>query len=234
VIKHLRFFKPSQIGMSRTATLLLNNFLRMYENPIPYIPQTRILRLTLRDEPSIEPLVTSYNSFDIGIPSTSFVVAEASQGPTGPSGRDGKRFSSITQNPVLITPIVGGIVMLEVGTYLSYIYGTPVYVSSAEIYTNNFKGTILAYDSETGYMTIGNISAINGSFGTTETYTINAQVLTSIGSQGPQGVSNFGGFMGANGPTGPTGPQVPFSGGNAAFIAISMFQYGFDCGDVLD
>jgi hypothetical protein len=34
--------------------------------------------------------------------------------------------------------------MLEVCTNLAYIYGTPVY-------TNNFKGTVLAYDSETGY-----------------------------------------------------------------------------------
>jgi hypothetical protein len=218
--------------MSRTATLLLNNFLRTYEKPIPYIPQTRTLRLTIREE--AEPLVTSYNPFDISIPSTSFVVIGASQGPTGPFGKDGNRFSSITQTPVLITPIVGGIIMLEVGTHLSYIYGTPVYVSSAEIYTNNFKGTIFAYDSETGYMTIGNITAINGSFGTTETYTINAQVLTSIGPQGPQGKSNFGGCMGANGPTGPTGPQVPFSGGNSAYISMFMFQYGFDCGDVLD
>jgi hypothetical protein len=221
--------------MSRTATVLLDNFLRIYEKPIPYIPQTRTLILTLSEEPAIlEPVVTSYNPFDISIPSTSFVTTGASKGPTGPSGKNGNRFSSITQTPVLITPIVGGIIMLEVGTYLSYIYGTPVYVSSAEIYTNNFEGTILAYDSETGYMTIGNITAINGTFGTTETYTINARVLTSIGEQGPRGKTNFGGVMGANGPTGPTGPQVPFSGGNAAFIAISMFQYGFDCGDVLD
>jgi hypothetical protein len=220
--------------MSRTATVLLNNFLSIYEKPIPYIPQTRTLRLTIREEAPIEALDISYNPFDISIPSTSFVVVGASQGPTGPSGKDGNRFSSITQTPVLITPILGGIIMLEVGTHLSYIYGTPVYVSSAEIYTNNFKGTIFAYDLETGYMTIGDITAINGSFGTTEVYTVNAQLLTSIGSQGPQGKSNFGGFTGANGPTGPTGPQVPFSGGNSAYISMFMFQYGFDCGDVLD
>ena len=220
--------------MSRTATVLLNNCLRLYEKPIPYIPQTRTLRLTIREEPlTLEPVVTSYNPFNISIPSTSFVITGASQGPTGPSGKSGNRFSSITQVPVIISPSAG-IVMLEVGTYLSYIYGTPVYVSSAEIYTNNFKGTILAYDPETGYMTIGNITSINGSFGATDMYTVNAQELTSIGPQGPQGGAGFGGPQGATGPIGPTGPQVPFSGGNSAFIAISMFQYGFDCGDVLD
>ena len=220
--------------MSRTATVLLNNFLRVYEKPIPYIPQTRTLRLTLNLQPALEPDVTSYDPFNPSKFSTNTVVVGTAQGPTGPSGKSGNRFSSITQSPVLITPTIGGVIMLEVGTYLSYIYGTPVYVSSAEIYTNNFKGTIFAYDPETGYMTIGNITAINGSFGATHIYTVNAQQLTSIGPQGPQGGAGISGHMGLNGPTGPTGPQVPFSGGNAAYIAISMFQYGFDCGDVLD
>jgi hypothetical protein len=63
-------------------------------------------------------------------------------------------------------------------------------------------------------------------------YTINVQELTRIGPQGPQGGAGFGGIQGGKGPTGPTGPQVPFSGGNSAFIALDMFQIGFDCGDV--
>lgn len=221
--------------MSRTATLLLNNFLRVYENPIPYIPQTRTLRLTIREEPiplTLEQNVKEYNPFNPGIYSTFSILTGGTTGPTGPAGKSGTRFSSITQSPVLITPTIGGIVMLEVGKYLSYIYGTPVYINSAEVYTNNFKGTVLAYDSDTGYITIGNIIAINGSFGTADMYTINVQELTNIGPQGPQGGAGFGGIQGGKGPTGPTGPQVPFSGGNAAYIAMSMFQYGFDCGDV--
>ena len=220
--------------MSRTATLLLNNFLTTYENPIPYIPQTRTLRLMLREEepPTLPQANAQYNPFDPSLYSSFSILTGATQGPTGPAGKSGNRFSSITQSPVLITPIIGGIIMLEVGTNLAYIYGTPVYVSSAETYTNNFKAVVLAYDSETGYMTIGNITAINGSFGTIDMYTINAQEPTSIGPQGPQGGAGFGGIQGVKGPTGPTGPQVPFSGGNSAFIAISMFQLGFDCGDV--
>ena len=224
--------------MSRTATVLLNNFLRIYEKPIPYIPQTRTLRLTLSQAPPQlegDPTTTSrtsYNSFDPSLYSSFSIVTGAGTGPTGPSGKAGNRFSSITQTPVLITPTMGGIIMMEVGLNLAYIYGTPVYVSSAELYTTNFKGVILAYDPDTGYITIGNITAINGSFGTADIYTINAQVLTSIGPQGPQGGANFSGLMGGKGPTGSTGPQVPFSGGNSAFISMSMFQYGFDCGDV--
>ena len=217
--------------MSRTATELLANFLRIYENPIPYIPQTKTVRLTLSlgAPVAIEQVAMSYTLLE-PIPVSTFSVV-GGQGPTGPSGEAGNRFSSITQTPVLITP-VSGTVMIEVGTKLAYIYGTPVYVSSAETYTNNFKGLVLAYDSETGYMTIGTITAINGSFGTYDMYTINAQVLTNIGSQGVQGRVGIGGIRGPTGPTGPVGPQVPFSGGNAAYIAITMFQYGFDCGDV--
>ena len=221
--------------MSRTATLLLNNFLSVYENPVPYIPQTRTLRLMLQEEeepPTLPKANAQYNPFDPSLYSTFTILTGATTGPTGPSGKAGNRFSSITQSPVLITPTISGIIMLEVGTNLAYIYGTPVYVSSAEIYTNNFKGTVLAYDSETGYITIGNISAINGSFGTSDMYTINVQELTRIGPQGPQGGAGFSGIQGGKGPTGPTGPQVPFSGGNSAFIALDMFQIGFDCGDV--
>jgi hypothetical protein len=217
--------------MSRTATGLLTNFLRIYENPIPYIPQTKTVRLTLSLEAPamIEQVATSYTLLEPISYSTFSVIG--GQGPTGPSGKAGNRFSSITQTPVLITPI-SGTVMFEVGTNLAYIYGTPVYISSAETYTNNFKGVVLAYDSYTGYMTIGTISAINGTFGTYDMYTINAQVLTNIGPQGIQGGAGPRGLRGPTGPTGPVGPQVPFSGGNSAYIAITMFQYGFDCGDV--
>ena len=205
--------------MSRTNTVLLNNFLDLYKTPIPFIPQTKTIQLLL----SIAPPVP--------IPSTGTAIAGFT-GPIGPAGKNGDRFSSITKTPVTIAPIIGGVIMLEVGPNLAYIYGTPVYVSSAETYTNNFKGTVFGYDSSTGFITIGNITAINGSFVATHIYTINAQVLTNVGPRGPQAGAGFSGLMGGKGPTGPTGPQVPFSGGSSAFIDMSMFQYGFDCGDV--
>jgi hypothetical protein len=222
--------------MKCSGSAILNNFLRVYEKPIPFIPQTRRFVLTLIAEPSgigPVPYVPPYNPFNPSYFSTNNVVTGSPQGPTGPYGKAGNKFSSITQFPVLITP-TSGIVMLEVGKDLSYIYGTPVYVSSAETYTNNFSGTILAYDSYTGYMTIGDITSINGSFGETDMYTVNAQYLINISPQGPQGVENNSGLTGEIGPTGPTGPQVPFSGGTTAIIALALFQLGFDCGDVYD
>jgi len=203
--------------MSRTNTVLLKNFLDFYENPIPYIPQTKKIQLVL----SIAPPVP--------IPSTTTVVAGFT-GPIGAMGKSGNKYTSIG----VISGICAksGTMMFQFGTYLSYIYGVPVYVSSAEIITNNFKGVVFAYDPTTGYMTIGNITDINGTILPSDTYTINVQMLTSIGPEGAQGPTGLAGPMGANGPTGPTGPVVPFSGGTTALI--TMFQYGFDCGDVLD
>jgi hypothetical protein len=54
--------------------------------------------------------------------------------------------------------------------------------------------------------------------------------LTSIGPLGDQGPTGISGNKGPTGYIGPTGPIVPFSGGTS--LLITMFQDGFDCGDV--
>lgn len=205
--------------MSRTNIVVLNDFLIRYQNAVPYIPRTTTLRLTL--SPSfVPPSVTNYAP-----------IGELT-GPTGPHGKDALRFSSATINPVVIVPS-SPTISFTVGTRLAYIYGTPVYVSNTQL-AAYFTGVVLAYNSVTGFMTIGQITGINGVFDgeTPYVYNINVNTLVSIGeqgSQGPMGVPGAGGHMGQ---TGPTGPSVPFSGGNAAFIAAMMFQLGFDCGDV--
>ena len=153
-------------------------------------------------------------------------------GPTGPHGKDALRFSSATINPVVLVP-ASPTVSFTVGTRLAYIYGTPVYVSNTQL-AAYFTGVVLAYNSATGFMTIGQITGINGVFdgATPYIYNINVNTLVSIGEQGSQGPMGVRGVGGPVGPTGPTGPLVPFSGGNAALIAAMMFQLGFDCGDV--
>lgn len=192
--------------MSRTSTVLLENFLYAYKNPKVYYTQELILQLN--------------NEYDI----IGTIV-----GLTGPTGPVGDRYSSITTVPVLINPLLGN-VSIQVGNNLAYKYGTPVYVSSAGTYTNNFLGTVLYYNLLTGDMAIGNISAIHGIFTTPTTYTVNAPELISIGDEGPPGLGGYGGPAGLKGPVGVTGPSVPFSGGTSALI--TFFQYGFDCGDV--
>ena len=200
--------------MSRINTTLLTNFLQEYENPVPYIPNvTKIILIQNAPIETPQPLG--------GI-----------TGPAGPTGTAGNKFSSVTQNSVIITPTIGGVVMFQVGANLAYIYGTPVYVCNSNISTNNFTGEVLAYNSATGYMTIGNITQINGTFNgiTPYIYTINAANLVSLSSQGSQGPNGIIGPTGPNGVTGVTGPSVPFSGGTSALILA--FQDGFDCGDV--
>jgi len=200
--------------MSRTNTAVLTNFLKEYENPVPYIPNvTNTILISNAPIETPQPLG--------GI-----------TGPAGPTGTAGDKFSSVTQNSVIVTPIIGGVVMFQVGVNLAYIYGTPVYVCNSNISTNNFTGTVLAYNSATGYMTIGNITQIRGTFNgiTPYVYTINVTNLVSVGSQGSQGPNGIIGPTGPNGVTGVTGPSVPFSGGSSALIL--MFQDGFDCGDV--
>lgn len=210
--------------MSRTTVTLLNNFRTVYSNPIPYIPRqqqqqqeqqpvTKTLRLLLFEAPPLP------------IPST---FTGGATGPIGPTGPTIRKYSSLAT--ISSFDNINHIAMLETGLGLAYINGTPVYVSSAEIYTNNFQGTVLAYDPSTGYMTIGNIVNVHGTISTTDTYTLNLQELTNVGPQGGVGPMGEMGYIGIRGPTGATGPQVPFSGGNAALIG--MFQYGFDCGDV--
>jgi len=211
--------------MSRTTVTLLNNFRTVYSNPIPYIPRqqqqqqqqqepvTKTLRLTLSAAPPVP------------IPST---FTAGATGPIGPTGPTIKKYSSLAT--VSSLDMTNHIAMLETWVGLAYINGTPVYVSSAETYTNNFQGTVLAYDSSTGFMTIGNIVNVHGTISTSDTFTLNLQELTNVGPQGTLGPMGAMGYIGIRGPTGATGPQVPFSGGNAALIA--MFQYGFDCGDV--
>jgi hypothetical protein len=205
--------------MSRTNVFVLNDFLIKYQNAVPYVPKTRTLQLTL--SPSfVPPSVTNYAP-----------IGDLT-GPTGPHGKDALRFSSATTNPVVLVP-TSPTVSFTVGTRLAYIYGTPVYVSNTQL-AAYFTGVILAYNSVTGFMTIGKITGINGVFDgmTPYVYNINVNTLVSIGDIGPQGPMGVHGADGSMGPTGPTGPLVPFSGGNAALIAAMMFQIGFDCGDV--
>jgi len=202
--------------MSRTTTVILNNFLTIYNNPIPYIPN----RL---NNPNI-------NTFALTVEQNEPVVISGPIGPTGPAGKSGNRFSSRTQTQVLINPIINGTIIFQVATGLAYIYGTPVYVSSANTITNNFTGEVLEYDASTGFIVIGKISLIHGSFVTSNIYTINVVELTSIGPLGDQGPTGISGNKGLTGYIGPTGPIVPFSGGTS--LLITMFQDGFDCGDV--
>ena len=197
-------------------TVMLNNFLTVYENPIPYIPN--------------RPNNPSVNTFTLTVQQSEPIVVDGPMGPMGPAGKSGNRFSSRTQTQVFITPINGGTIIFQVATGLAYIYGTPVYVSSLNTITNNFTGEVLEYDTSTGFIVIGKVSLIHGSFTTSNIYTINVLELTSIGPQGDQGPTGIAGNMGATGYIGPTGPIVPFSGGTS--LLITMFQDGFDCGDV--
>ena len=189
--------------MSRTSTTVLDNFLYTYKTTRPYISKRYIL----------------YTPTPIGS-----VV-----GPTGPTGPVGYRYSGITAGSVLITPSSGS-VSFQVSTNLAYNYGTPVYVSSAETYTNNFLGVVVYYDPFTGNMTIGTISAINGTFTAADIYTVNPPQRIHVGPEGSQGPQGPRGPTGPNGYTGATGPYVPIGGGGPNLIL--MFQVGFDCGDV--
>jgi len=189
--------------MSRTSTAVLNSFIYTYRNKQPYTPKKFIL----------------YSPSPIG----------GIIGPTGPTGPVGYRYSGITVGFVLITPSSGS-VSFQVSTNLAYNYGTPVYVSSAETYTNNFLGVVLYYNPSTGDMTIGTITTIHGTFTAADVYTVNAPEYIYVGPQGPQGIQGPRGPTGPNGYTGPQGPYVPMSGGNPDLIIL--FQKGFDCGDV--
>jgi len=212
--------------MSRTTVTLLNNFRTLYSNPIPYIPRQQQQQQQQQQEPVTKTLKLTLSAAPpVPLPST---FTAGVTGPIGPTGPTIKKYSSLAT--ISSFDMTNHIAMLETGLGLAYINGTPVYVSSAETYTNNFQGTVLAYDSSTGFMTIGNIIHVNGTISTSDTYTLNLQQLTNVGPQGGAGPIGEIGYMGIRGPTGATGPQVPFSGGNAALIL--MFQYGFDCGDV--
>jgi len=162
-------------------------------------------------------------------PSVQIQSATGPTGSTGPRGLIGDTYGSSTLSAVTITPSSGSVSFI-VGTGLSYIYGTPVYVVST---TNNanFVGTVVYYNTNTGAMVIQNITSITGTFAGAAIYNINLPgVFGATGPTGPTGNAGPTGITGGTGAVGPTGGAIIFDGGDPA----TNFVIGpvFDCGAV--
>ena len=160
------------------------------------------------------------------------VSATGATGSTGPTGAAGDRYRSYTIYTITITPVLSGSVTLTVGIGLAYIYGTPVYVIGTTYTANNFLGNVTAYNTTSGVMTIGNISAINGSFPATDVYNINLPGFVGVtGTTGTTGPTGPTGPTGVTGLVGPTGGAIVFDGGDPA----SNYAVGpvFYCGAIL-
>jgi len=158
-------------------------------------------------------------------------------GVTGAAGNPGDIYSSSTPTSISLSPTLGGALTFYVGTGLSYIIGTPVYVVGNTIPANNFTGTVTYYNATTntvnsGRITVSNISAIHGTFPATDTYNINLPGFVGItGPTGPTGPTGAKGPTGNTGDVGPTGGAIIFDGG----YPETSYAIGpvFDCGAIL-
>ena len=122
-------------------------------------------------------------------------------GPTGPTGVRGPAYKSVSSS-ILLTPIQDSSVTFVIETGLAFSTGNPVIVISAN---GSFHGTITSYTVNTGSITVGNIGFIEGTFGTSSTYTV---VINGIpGPTGPTGLTGSTGFTGPDGNVGATGQQ---------------------------
>jgi len=99
----------------------------------------------------------------------------AGVGSTGPAG---DRFKTSTQYPVTLSPVVGSTIPLTVGTNLAYITGNTVLVVDQNAPYGSFQGTILTYDQTTGYLNIGGIVNIKGTFPNISIFNVTINGLT--------------------------------------------------------
>ena len=119
------------------------------------------------------------------------------EGPTGPSGKDGDRFCTKTQQKMCLTPKENSLFAINVEPGLAYISGNSVIVAevvdnlTSEL--NTFEGTIHYYNASSGQIIIKDITNIHGVFEKESIYHINLD-----------GVDGAPGEPGAVGPTGPS------------------------------
>jgi hypothetical protein len=126
-------------------------------------------------------------------------------GDTGPTGTPGDRYNTQTTVSTSIDPTLFPEVTMTVATNLAYIVGNSVVVVDSIDALNNFEGKVTAYDSSTGYITIGSIVNINGAFAPLgRVYNVNLDGIDGI--DGPTGATGPTGMLGETGPTGETGP----------------------------
>lgn len=128
----------------------------------------------------IYPTVARYNRDGVGINSANVLIpfsTATSSRYTDPSGNEGwdetlYAATTSTTTAVLIKPILDNQVTLTVGTGLSYVSGNAVTVFSSVVTANSFQGTVSAYNSATGAITISNIKSLYGTFTSSVRYKV--------------------------------------------------------------
>ena len=139
-------------------------------------------------------------------------------GPTGTAGLDGPRYTTLTQ-PVVFA-VTNPTITVTGAVNLGYTPGQPVIVVQYNNQYVNLTGSVLNYNSNTGQLTIENITNVRGSFPVTPTvYVVNligsvgptgyTGIMGPTGLTGPPGVASLTGSTGPTGPTGPTGVMGP-------------------------
>ncbi len=124
--------------------------------------------------------------------------ATGPQGPAGTNGTNGDKYTTSSVTSLLISVASKS---LTVGTGLALAIGQIVVLANSA--SNTMTGTITAYTSGTGALTV-NVTSVTGA-GTFASWSVALQ--GAPGPAGPQGAQGIQGPPGPAGATGATGPQ---------------------------
>jgi len=140
------------------------------------------------------------------------------EGPTGPPGLPGDRFSTKTINKLLLEPTPHATIFFDVEPGLAFIGGNSVIIAetadSINSVLNTFEATIQYYNKYSGQIVVKDIVNIHGTFGVKECYYyVNLDGVDGApgetGPTGEQGIQGPTGEQGIQGPTGEQGIQGP-------------------------
>jgi catechol 2,3-dioxygenase-like lactoylglutathione lyase family enzyme len=144
------------------------------------------------------------------------------EGPTGPPGLPGDRFSTKTIHKIILEPKPNAVIFFNVEPGLAFISGNSVIVAevadSINSQLNTFEATIQFYSKTTGQIVVKDIVNIHGDFGVKDCeYYVNLDGVDGApgeqgptgerGPIGPTGQSGVIGPVGERGIPGPTGPS---------------------------
>ncbi len=128
-------------------------------------------------------------------------------GATGATGADGDRYATTSSTSITI-PAASSSRTITVGTGLAYSIGQSIVVTSTATPTDLFRGTVTAYNSGTGSISIL-CSSATGAGNTYASWSANLDgaigAVGATGATGPTGANGSNGSNGAAGATGATG-----------------------------